>query len=108
MGDVPFLVEVINCYLAETPIHLRGLRTAIGQKDRAALRYAAHSLKSSSAMVGAIALASLCAQLEALSQPTSTALVDLPILLAPLEAEYERVQTALARAAQTAEHESYL
>lgn len=95
--DAPFLAEVIHCYLDDAPRHLQAIQAAIGQKDRAALRYAAHSLKSSSAMTGAIALGSLCVRLEAISQSTRMAPSELLNLLSALEAEYERVQAALAQ-----------
>lgn len=107
LGDVPFLVEVVTCYLAETPKHLQIMQTAIGQTDWIALHDAAHSLKSNSAMVGAIALASLCANLEAMSQPTSTTMVELLPLFTAIEAEYERVQAALIQEIQIAQNQEH-
>lgn len=108
LGDVPFLVEVVTCYLAETPRHLQMMQTAMGQTDWISLHDAAHSLKSNSAMVGAIALASLCANLEAMSQSTSTTRVEILPLFTAIEAEYERVQAALIREVQIAQNNFYL
>lgn len=96
-GDTPFLVEVIHCYLDDAPRHLQAIEAAIGHKDRAALRLATYSFKSSSAMIGAIALGSLCARLEVMSQSTRMAPSELLNLLTDLKAEYERVKAALAQ-----------
>jgi HPt (histidine-containing phosphotransfer) domain-containing protein len=104
LGDVPFLMEVVSCYLAETPGHLQAMHTAIEQKDQGALRNAAHALKSNSAMIGAIALASLCADLEAVSQSKPLIRVKLLTLVAAVEAEYTRVQAALIREVQIAQN----
>lgn len=103
LGDISFLVEVVSCYLAETPRHLQVMRTAIEQRDWGALYNAAHALKSNSAMIGAIALASLCANLEAMSRSKPTTKVELLTLITGVEAEYERVQVALIREVQIAQ-----
>ena len=59
------LVErVVRRYLDETPGLIAGLRTAAAAGDQNALGRVAHSLKSSSATVGARALASLCREIE--------------------------------------------
>jgi HPt (histidine-containing phosphotransfer) domain-containing protein len=92
--DRPNLVgKVINIYLEESPKLLTCLRDAIPGGDTTAMTKAAHSLKSSSANVGASALATLCKELEALGRASSTE--NAPQLLSGIEAEFERVQVAL-------------
>ncbi len=67
------LVErVIQAYVNDTPKQLRVLRAAIAGLDPDLLRKAAHSLKSSSANVGAETLAQLCKEMEWLGRSAST------------------------------------
>jgi HPt (histidine-containing phosphotransfer) domain-containing protein len=58
------------------------------------VRQAAHSLKSSSAQVGALALSAHCKELEALGRANT--LTNAPTILACLEEEYPVVQAALS------------
>ena len=93
-------IEIIDCYLEETPRLLHTMHEAIAQTDAKLLRRSAHSLKSSSATLGAPALASLCQQLdEALHNLPDP---DRPEVLTArteqviqIETEYQRVQSAL-------------
>jgi HPt (histidine-containing phosphotransfer) domain-containing protein len=60
------LVErVLTTYAQSLERLLDQLQAARGAGDEAAIRHAAHTLKSSSASVGALALSSMCAQVEA-------------------------------------------
>lgn len=87
------LAEMIECYLDDAPKLVRAIAQAVHQKDAQKLRQASHTLKSSSATIGAIALSHLCQQMEVMSRIGNIeyALNNLP----ELEAEYERVKTAL-------------
>ena len=63
-GDDPaFLAELVDTYLEDGDAQIRALREAPAG-DTAALVRPAHSLKSSSASVGATSLAELCRSLE--------------------------------------------
>ncbi|WP_291994557.1 response regulator [Candidatus Accumulibacter sp. ACC003] len=63
------LVEkIIAAYLADAPARFAQLQAAAEAGDAAALRRAAHALKSSSANVGAEKLAALCKELEMLGR----------------------------------------
>jgi len=88
-----FLVEVIDCYLNESPIQLEEIRETIAHTQTAALIEAAHALKSGSITIGATTLARLCQELEAIAEASN--LAALPTHLHHLEAEYDRVRTAL-------------
>ena len=87
------LAEMIDCYLEDTPKLLSAIATAVAQGDVQQLRHASHTLKSSSATLGAMTLSNLCREIEVMCRLENTeyAVDKLP----QLEAEYERVQAAL-------------
>jgi HPt (histidine-containing phosphotransfer) domain-containing protein len=94
-GAADMLNKVVELYFHRTPLLLRELRQAASRDDAAALRLAAHSLKSSSANLGASHLAELCRQLEASAK--SGDLGRVPRQVAEIEAEYEKIRPALAQ-----------
>ena len=59
-----FLVELIDVYLEDTPNRVAQLRAAVSAGDTATLIREAHTLKSSSANVGALRLSALAKQME--------------------------------------------
>jgi two-component system, sensor histidine kinase and response regulator len=63
-GDPDLVVELIEVFEADLPSRLDGLREAIGDGAADPIRKAAHALKGSAAAIGAVALASLAAELE--------------------------------------------
>ncbi|MCA1993731.1 MAG: GAF domain-containing protein, partial [Coleofasciculus sp. S288] len=100
------LALVIDSYLEEAPQLLQAMRKvlkplnpeAVDPEDRIGLQRAAHTLKSTSAMFGAITLSQLCQELEAIA-PTGS-LAGAPATLAQLEHEYETVKAALLQKRQ--------
>jgi CheY-like chemotaxis protein len=92
-GRAGMLRKVISLYLETSPTRLRELREALARGDGDALRRAAHSLKSSSANLGATQLADLSRELEGLAR--SGSVVGAEPLLAQAEQEYLRVVAAL-------------
>ena len=64
-GDPGFVDELIDTYLEDAGTQLASLRQAALDGDPASMERPAHSLKSSSVTVGAMALAELCRSLEA-------------------------------------------
>ncbi len=93
-GAPGMLESVIRSYLAHSPEIIEKLQRAISHADPHALRYAAHTLKSSSASLGAATLAALCKDLEMMGVAGTTipAVEVLPIL----EMEYLEVREALS------------
>ncbi len=87
------LAAVIDSYLEDAPKLLQAINAAIGQEQAGTLRQAAHTLKSTSATLGATTLSQLLAELEAKGRAGTLegTLQKLP----QLAAEYERVQAAL-------------
>ncbi|MEO7912376.1 MAG: response regulator [Roseiflexaceae bacterium] len=67
-GDEAIVIEVIEMFLADTPQQLERMRQALDNAAALDLRHAAHTLKSTSASVGALALAACCRELEELGR----------------------------------------
>jgi len=59
-----FLVDLIDVYLADTPKRMAQMRQAVDGGDTDTLIREAHTLKSSSAIVGAMRLSALAKQME--------------------------------------------
>ena len=91
-GDA-LLDRVLQAYLRDTPAHLGTLRQAIAARDTGSLRKAAHSLKSSSANVGAETLAQLCKDMEQLGRNDIIDGTD--SLLSAMEREFQAARQAL-------------
>ena len=87
------LERVLQAYLDDTPSHLRALQQAIATGNTVQLRKAAHSLKSSSANVGATALAQHSKDMEQLGRNDTTA--GAAPLLAEMERSFQAVRQAL-------------
>ncbi|MEG3959184.1 response regulator [Microcoleus sp. herbarium2] len=99
LREVEALDEAIEIYLETAPELLRGISIALGNADPLALRRSAHSLKSISGTLGAFRLFELCEELEIMGRIGTNANQPLPApaaaLLEEVEAEYQRVETAL-------------
>jgi CheY-like chemotaxis protein/HPt (histidine-containing phosphotransfer) domain-containing protein len=93
-GEPDLVAEFIRLFKDETPPLLAALQAGVGQGQADQVKKAAHTLKSSSANLGAHQMAALCAELE--QRGRSGALEGTPALLAQLEQELERVSQALA------------
>jgi signal transduction histidine kinase/CheY-like chemotaxis protein len=92
-GGPDLLGKVIGLYLDNSQGLLERLRGALGAGDPDGLREAAHALKSSSANVGATALAELAKRLEAMGRAAD--LSQAASITEQLLAEYQRVVRAL-------------
>lgn len=65
-GDDPtFLAELVDTYLQDGAAQVEALQAAVARDDVEGLVRPAHTLKSSSASIGAMPLAELCRILEA-------------------------------------------
>lgn len=63
-GDTAFVVELIETYLADSPLQIAEIDAAAAADDAGSLVRPAHTLKSSSATVGAQRLAARSRHLE--------------------------------------------
>lgn len=70
-GKEDILAQIINLYLADAPQQISQLQHAFETQDAGTLRNIAHSLKSSSATLGAIGLSILFKELEEQAQNDS-------------------------------------
>lgn len=86
-GDPEFVAEVVVEYLSDSAANVVALRTTTG----AALERTAHTLKSTSASVGAAALAAICLEIELAAKAGP---VD-PVLIAAAEQEHAAARAAL-------------
>src|SRR6478672_3946669 len=72
MDDEPdILGELIDLFAADSPGLISTMHTAIAAGDASTLRRAAHTLKGSSANLGATALSAICKTLEDLAKAES-------------------------------------
>ncbi|NWF92190.1 MAG: response regulator [Syntrophaceae bacterium] len=92
-GESDLLSRVIEAYFGEADRLFQILREAVKKGDGEALRKAAHSLKASSANVGAWKLSTLCKELEIIGWEKS--IEKAASLLSEAVVEYEVVQKAL-------------
>jgi len=93
--------EVIQLYLTDAPRLKEAMEAAGLRGDGDGLRKAAHTLKSSSANIGALGLADLCRELERIGRQGK--LENIEQVLSELEKEYHRVLAALQKEATRVE-----
>jgi signal transduction histidine kinase/sensor domain CHASE-containing protein/DNA-binding response OmpR family regulator len=91
-NNAEMMAEIIDSYLEDAPQRLSAIALAVEQKDAALLRSTAHSLRSLSVTIGAMPLAQLCSQLEAMGRAGT---ISASTLVLQLEKEYQRVEAAL-------------
>ena len=96
-GAPDLVGEVIQLYLTDAPRLKEAMEAAGLRGDGDGLRKAAHTLKSSSANIGALGLADLCRELERIGRQGK--LENIEQVLSELEKEYHRVLTALQKEA---------
>ncbi|MBL6999332.1 MAG: response regulator, partial [Gammaproteobacteria bacterium] len=92
-GSPSILNRIITIFLQESPKLLASIQHAVSEKDSTSLLEAAHSLKSSSANLGALELAAISRELEALGKAEN--MVQAGELLDKLESVYNRAISAL-------------
>ena len=93
-----FVGELVDTFLAEAPIMLSELRSALAAGNADAFRRAAHSLKSNSNTFGALTLGALAKNLELTGIAPAAAANG--ATLDALDAEYSRVASALMELAR--------
>lgn len=94
-GAEEILKKIIGLYLDSSSTLMKGIREAAEGGNADALHHAAHTLKSSSAYLGATALSSMSRDLEMMGREKAPG--EAVARLASLEHEYERVRGALAK-----------
>jgi signal transduction histidine kinase/CheY-like chemotaxis protein len=102
-GAPDLLQKIVDLYLQTAPGQIEQLRIAVELGDASAVQRAAHGLKSSSANVGALALAACFKDLEQLGRAGST--TGMAARLTDARNEYARVAQALTALCAEAGHE---
>jgi signal transduction histidine kinase/DNA-binding response OmpR family regulator len=91
MGEMT--ADILGDFFSEAPKQLNALQLSLEKKDLAVLERTAHSLKSGSALLGAMRLSGLCKALELSAREDSIA--DAAALLRQIEREYAAVQAGM-------------
>jgi CheY-like chemotaxis protein len=99
-GDT--LGRLIGIYLQHTPSAIQQLRVAVDAGHCPEAQRIAHTIKSSSGMLGATGLAELLAEAEAAGRASSHS--DLTRLVAIIESEYQAVHEALSQLLPSGAH----
>ncbi|TMH08214.1 MAG: response regulator [Betaproteobacteria bacterium] len=94
-GRSQLLARVLRTFLASLERLLPQMDEARASDDLGGVRHVSHTLKSSSASIGALQLSQLCAAIEKAARQQQTA--ELPPMLDDMDAEVERVRAALKK-----------
>ena len=94
-GDIGFVRELVQTFLADTPPQLDAMTAAVEADDADALVRPSHTLKSSSATVGAMRLSSVARELE-MAGRTGALEPAVPGRLEAARAEWKAVEEAFA------------
>lgn len=92
-GSTAILAKIITIFLETSPEQIRTIKQAYSQENRDVVRKTAHSLKSSSANLGAETLSAVCKRLEI--QAIDAQWQDLSDLITTIENEFDCVADAL-------------
>jgi len=87
------IADIIDCYLDDSPRHLKELQEALKAQNARLLAHTSHTLKSSSGSLGAKQLSQLCQQLENFAKEKN--LDTASDLVTKIETEYGEVAQAL-------------
>lgn len=93
-GDRSFVVELIEAYLTDGAAHVEAMATAVDDADADALVRPAHTLKSSSATLGAARIASTARELEMIGRSGAVG-VGARDLVARVRGEWSATSAAL-------------
>ena len=90
-----FLREIVAIYIEDTPKRIADMKTCLASGDVQTFTRAAHTIKGSSANVGAQVLKNIAERLEVISRRDGLAAVS--DMIAECDAEFERVKAELTR-----------
>ena len=91
--DPDLLADLVQMFLQDAPGRMKQIEEALASGDIKALEHAAHTLKSSSANIGARGLSAICKRMEELARAKSTD--GMSELFSASIGEYGDVATAL-------------
>ncbi|MBC7692569.1 MAG: Hpt domain-containing protein [Methylotenera sp.] len=92
-SDTGFVAQILNLFLSSVSERVARMETAVVRRDREGVKAEAHSLKSSSGNIGALALSALCQTLEDYGKSSSD--VDPVKVMDEFSSELKNVITAI-------------
>lgn len=92
-GEPDLIVELIDLYRAEGARLVGVIKQGLGERDKPAIKRAAHNLRGSSSNLGILQMALICQQIE--KSDCSEAFPFLQQLVLSLEHEFKRVESIL-------------
>ncbi len=92
-----FFASILRDFLGDAPQRLERLRKALDDRDPGAMEFEAHTLKSTSRMIGAVNMGALCARIEENAKLAGADFTNLQIWVDALDAEFRGVEPILAR-----------
>ena len=92
-GKVDLLGKIAGMYIDKTPGMISDMQSALVAGDLSVIKACAHSLKSSSAYLGADSLSDKCRQIESLIADSDTETI--AVVIDAIAAEYDAVQQIL-------------
>ena len=92
-GSPGLAAQVIEIFLQDTSTRLKALREAVARRDGEAAYRVAHTLQGSASMVGAVSVASSCAELVKAARSGSFDRCE--AIVADLDAGFEAIQRAV-------------
>ena len=95
-GEPDKLARIVGLFIDDVPLRLEELRLAVEKGEAQNVEETAHMLKGGSGYMGAVHMAEICAEIQALG--ASGELTRVPELLDALEAEFKRIRPALEAA----------
>ncbi|NHC35623.1 response regulator [Scytonema millei] len=102
-GGAATIAVVVDAYLEDTPKLIQTIQTAIASVNATELQRAAHTLKSSSATLGAMHFSQLSKQLEIIGRNSTIEFPKSREIVSELEAEYIKVKAELKKYLNTTE-----
>jgi len=92
-GKPDILARIVNMYLQKTPELIGNIREGVASNDAEKVKIAAHTLKSSSAYVGAAQLAEVCSRLE--SKASNEELTDVDTDIDTIDSGFQSVASQI-------------
>jgi HPt (histidine-containing phosphotransfer) domain-containing protein len=92
-GDSDILIEICEIFFSDTPARISEMRSSLASGDNVVLQRAAHTLKSSSASLGAMKLSELSKELE--MKVNSGSVEGAEAQIKKIDDEFLRVKSAL-------------
>jgi HPt (histidine-containing phosphotransfer) domain-containing protein len=90
-----FLREVLGMFMQDTPLRIAEMEESLGSNDATRFKRAAHSIKGSSANIGAVELREVAGRLE--SDCATAPISSLAPSVGEIRAAYERARAELDR-----------